>query len=43
VYAHTEPEGIGVAHAISAITDGASFQGGSRALKSDLRRRGWDV
>jgi hypothetical protein len=31
------------AHAISAITDGASFSGGSRALKSDLRRRGWDV
>lgn len=43
VYAHTEPEGAGLSHAISAITDRASFQGGSRALKSDLRRRGWDV
>ena len=43
VYAHTEPEGAGLRHGISALTDGASFQGGARALKSDLRRQGWDV
>jgi hypothetical protein len=33
VYAHTGHEGTGVAHAISAITDGASFQGGSRGTE----------
>lgn len=43
VYAHTEPAGVGPSHAVSAVTDGASYQGGSRVLREDLRRRGWDV
>lgn len=43
VYAHTEPEGYGLDHLVSALLDEASFAGGSRVLKNDLRRRGWDV
>lgn len=43
VYAHTEPRGIGLAHALCAVFDCASYQGGARALKSDLRARGWKL
>ena len=43
VYAHSEPEGYGLAHAFAALFDRASFSGGARALKEDLRRRNWDV
>ena len=40
VFAHTEPAG-GLGHAVSALTDGASYSGGARVLRADLRRRGW--
>jgi hypothetical protein len=43
VFAHTEPEGYGLDHLISAMLDGASFSGGAKVLKNDLRCRGWDV
>jgi hypothetical protein len=43
VFAHTEPEGYGLAHGIAAFFDRASYSGGGRALKADLRRDGWDV
>lgn len=43
VYAHTEPEGCGLNHLISAVLDQASFSGGARVLLNDLRSRGWDV
>lgn len=37
VYAHTEPHTDDlIGHTISALTDGASFTGGSRMLKRDL-------
>jgi len=44
VYAHTEPSiDSPVAHALAALTDDMSFQGGARALLNDLRQQGWDV
>lgn len=43
VYAHTEPEGYGLDHLVSAVLDEASFAGGARVLRSDLRSRGWDL
>lgn len=43
VFAHTEPAGYGLHHLVSALTDGASYSGGSRVLKADLRARGWKV
>ena len=41
IYAHTEPASGTMAHAVSALLDGASFQGGSRVLRADLREDGW--
>ena len=41
VFAHTEPAGFGPRHLASALRDEASFSGGSKALKADLRKRGW--
>lgn len=42
VYAHTEPHTQRlVAHAISAVGDGASFSGGSRMLTNDLSSVGY--
>lgn len=43
VFAHTEPEGYGLDHFIAAVLDKASYSGGARALRSDLRRKGWPV
>ena len=43
VFAHTEPQGYGLDHLISAVLDEASFSGGAKVLKNDLRSRGWDV
>jgi hypothetical protein len=43
VFAHTEPAGVGLRHAISAALDRASFSGGARVLLRDLRGHGWDV
>jgi hypothetical protein len=40
VFAHTEPEGYGLDHLVSAMLDGASFSGGAKVLKNDLRCRG---
>lgn len=37
VFAHTEPEGYGLRHFVSAVRDKASFQGGSRKLRNDVR------
>lgn len=42
VYAHTEPAGVGPKHAVSAVADRASFSGGARVLREDLRRAGWE-
>ena len=41
VFAHTEPEGTSLAHALSALLDGASFPGGGKVLLNDLRAVGW--
>lgn len=41
VFAHTEPESTTLAHAVSALLDGASFAGGAKVLLNDLRDRGW--
>jgi hypothetical protein len=43
VFAHTEPEGTGIRHMISALFDHANFSAGSRVLRADLRSMGWDV
>jgi len=43
VFAHTEPAGYGLRHAVAAILDRASFSGGARVLLRDLRDDGWDV
>ena len=43
VFAHTEPEGYGLDHLISAVLDQVSFSGGAKVLKNDLRSCGWDV
>jgi hypothetical protein len=44
IYAHTEPHTDElVDHAISAIFDGASFQGGSKMLKNDLAAEGVEL
>jgi hypothetical protein len=43
VFAHTEPEGYGLDHLMAALFDEASFPGGARALRTDLRSRGWEV
>lgn len=43
VFAHTEPEGETFAHLVAAIFDQASYSGGARALRADLRSRGWDL
>lgn len=37
IYAHTEPAGYGPSHLVSAVRDKASFQGGSRRLRNDIR------
>jgi hypothetical protein len=42
VYAHTEPHTDRlIAHAISALNDGASFAGGSKMLRNDLNAGGF--
>jgi hypothetical protein len=43
VFAHSEPAGVGLDHFFAAILDRASFSGGARVLRGDLRSRGWDV
>ena len=43
VFAHTEPEGCGLDHLIAAVLDEASFSGGARVLRNDLRSRGWHI
>lgn len=43
VFAHTEPKGFGLDHLLSAVLDEASFPGGAKVLKNDLRSLGWDV
>jgi hypothetical protein len=43
VFAHSEPAGTGLDHFIAAMLDRASFSGGARVLRADLRSRGWDV
>lgn len=43
VYAHTEPQGYGITHLISAIRDKANFAHGARVLMRDLKKlqKGW--
>lgn len=42
IYAHTEPHTARlIAHAISALGDGASFSGGSKMLRNDLADAGY--
>jgi hypothetical protein len=41
VFAHTEPAGYGLEHAVSAIMDKADFLVGSKILVSDLKRSGY--
>jgi hypothetical protein len=43
VFAHTEPEGQSLEHLVAAVFDQASYSGGAKVLRSDLRSRGWDV
>lgn len=44
VYAHTEPHTARLFdHALSAVTDRASFSGGSRMLRNDLRAVGFSA
>lgn len=43
VFAHTEPEGEGLDHLVSAVFDQASFSGGAKVLLNDLRTRGRKV
>lgn len=44
IYGHTEPHTDEfIDHAISAIFDGASFQGGSKMLKNDLAEQGLEL
>jgi hypothetical protein len=43
VFAHTEPEGYGPDHLVAAVLDEASFSGGSKVLRGDLKRRGRKV
>lgn len=38
VFAHTEPAGTGLDHAVSALLGQASYQAGARVLLADLRR-----
>jgi hypothetical protein len=40
VYAHTEPAGYGLDHLVAAVLDEASFSGGGKVLRGDLRKRG---
>jgi len=43
VFSHTEPEGHGLDHLLAAVLDEASYSGGAKVLRGDLRRRGRDV
>ena len=43
IFAHTEPEGAGLEHALAAIFDEASFAGGAKVVLNDLRSRGWKI
>lgn len=44
VYAHTEPHTARlIAHAVSALGDGASFSGGSKMLRNDLVDAGYQL
>jgi len=41
IFAHTEPAGYGYRHLKAAVRDEASYSGGARRLRNDLRSRGW--
>ncbi len=43
VYAHTEPAGSSLAHALAAVLDLADFRRGGRLLLRQLRQEGWNV